>query len=940
METTETAKTGKLPSENPRGGHDTVSEVILESAKNYPDQQITYLTTGGQHASTYSDTYEQASTILAGLKERGVNPGDIVVAALEEPNEFIPCIWACILGGVILCPISPRVTDIALWTEHLAYLSKLFNDPVYVTNNTNRELFEGRTVFTIEQLLKTSGRKMKIQPKSGNKNETVFLMLSSGSTGKPKAIALTNENILASLEGKRIATEINDSDVVMNWVAFDHVAALTECHLLPLYVGAAQVQVVPIEIATDPLRFLEIASERKVTHTFAPNFLFGQILNQIEQNTQLKGRIEKLNLSHLVRIISGGEANVCATGKRFIDRFYGQGLNSSSIWPAFGMTETCAGSIYSTIFLSEIEKGKEFASLGWPVSGMEVRIQSNDGKTVEDGEVGELQVRGKMVFGEYFADQEATAQAFTSDGWFRTGDLGVLEKDTKSLLLVGRTKDSIIVNGVNYFLHDLENAIGELEGVSASYVACFPTRKNNSDTESLIIFYVPDGISDYPEALHRVSSAIRYVTVLRWGFRPELILPVNGDVITKTTLGKIQRASLRTRYEDGEFDNLIQEYKEKEAKVGDMLLAPTNDEENKLVQEYSNILGIRVDEVGANSSFFSLGGTSLEILRLLSTVNECSESKVSLAELVRDPTPQAIAKLLRNEVDESGDYDPVVTLQKQGSSAPIFFLHPGVGEVLVFVNIANLFSGERPIYAMRARGFNKNESFFDSFDELVSVYLEYIMAYQPHGPYVLAGYSYGGPVALPIAQRLEAMGEVVHTFVIDAPPVIEHPRGEVDEVESALMLAFFLEFIDKNEVDEYNTILRNSPKLDPAEFLYRKASSRRLKELGQDLNSFRHWNKLAHGLSQIGIGYEPSGMVDNVTVFYAEPIWGDKQAYLNTMLRKWDNHSRGPVRYIEIPGEHHTVLNPRYVDKFYDVFESELQRVGLGAGGRHGNMQP
>ena len=162
----------------------------------------------------------------------------------------------------------------------------------------------------------------------------------------------------------------------------------------------------------------------------------------------------------------------------------------------------------------------------------------------------------------------------------------------------------------------------------------------------------------------------------------------------------------------------------------------------------------------------------------------------------------------------------------------------------------------------------------------------------------------------------------------------------MDEVESALMLAFFLEFIDKNEVDEYNTILRDSPKLDPAEFLYGKASSRRIKELGQDLNSFRHWNKLAHGLSRIGIGYEPSGMVDNVTVFYAEPIWGDKQAYLNTMLRKWDKHSRGPVRYIEIPGEHHTVLNPRYVDKFYDVFESELQRVGLGAGGRHGNIQP
>lgn len=928
METTEIAEVGTLRSADPRGSHETVAEVILESVKNHPDQQIIYLTSEGQHTSTYSKTYEEASIILAGLNKRGVSPGDIVVAALDEPNEFIPCVWACILGGVILCPITPRVTDMTLWTEHVSYLSSLFDDPVYVTNNNNRELFEDQTAITIEQLREDPGSNIEIKIKSRNKKDITFLMLSSGSTGKSKAIVLTNDNILASLEGKRIATGIDNSDIVMNWVAFDHVAALTECHLLPVYVGATQVQVAPVEIATDPLRFLEIASEKKVTHTFAPNFLFGQILSQIDQKKQLKRRIKKLDLSPLARIISGGEANVCSTGKRFLEFFSEQGLNPSSIWPAFGMTETCAGSIYSTMFLSEIET-KEFASLGWPVSGLELRIQSNDGKVAEVGKEGELQLRGKMVFGEYFADQEATARAFTSDGWFRTGDLGVLEKDTKSLYLVGRTKDSIIVNGVNYFLHDLENAIGELEGVSASHVACFPTRKNNSDTESLIVFYVPASGSDSPKTLHRISSAVRYITVLRWGFRPELILPVDDNVITKTTLGKIQRASLRKRYEDGEFNDLIREYKEKEIEVGDMLVAPNSDEEYKLVQEYSNILGIKADEVGTNSSFFSLGGTSLEILRLLSTVNEYSEDNISLAELVRDPTPRAIAGLLRKEVDKSESYDPVVTLQKEGDSTPIFFLHPGVGEVLVFVNLANLFLGERPVYAMRARGFNKNESFFDSFDELVSVYLESIRAYQPHGPYVLAGYSYGGPVALPIAQKLEAMGEVVHTFIIDAPPVIEHPRGEVDEIESALMLAFFLGFIDKDQVDEYNTILRESPKLDPAEFLYRKAPIRRIKELGQDLNSFRHWNKLAHGLSQIGIGYEPNGVIDNVTVFYAEPIWGDKQAYLNTMLRKWDKHSRKAVRYIEIPGEHHTVLNPRYVDKFYDVFDSELKCVEL-----------
>ncbi|WP_218638298.1 non-ribosomal peptide synthetase [Actinomyces oris] len=928
MEMNEISKFGTLRSVEPRHSYETVAEVIVEAVRNYPDRQISYLTSEGERVFTYFEAYEEALRILTGLKKSGVNPGQVVVAALDEPNEFVPCIWACVLGGVRICPISPRVTDMTLWTEHVSYLSRLFDNPVYITNFNNRELFDEHPVVIIEQMRNEQGSEAEIETNLSDKKDTAFLMLSSGSTGNPKAIVLTNENILASLEGKRIATGIDSSDVVMNWVAFDHVASLTECHLLPVYVGASQVQVTPTEIATDPVRFLEIASERKVTHTFAPNFLFGQILNEVENKEHIKNRIEKLDLSSLARIISGGEANVCSTGKRFLERFSKQNLNPSSIWPAFGMTETCAGSIYSTAFLSEVEtKEKEFASLGWPIAGMELRIQSSDGKIAKVGEEGELQLRGKMVFGEYFADQEATAQAFTADGWFRTGDLGLLEKNTKSLRLVGRTKDSLIVNGVNYFLQDLENAIGELEGVSASRVACFPTRKSNSDTESLIVFYVPINGSDSPEILHRINSAIRYVTVLRWGFRPELILPVDDDVITKTTLGKIQRNNLRNRYENGEFDDLIREYKTNEAKVGGALVAPSNDEENKIVQEYSNILGISTEEIGVNSSFFNLGGTSLEILRLLSTVNEHSETSMSLSELIRDPTPHAIAEFLRNEGGKVEEYNPVVTLQNKGNSTPIFFLHPGVGEVLVFVNLANLFLNERRVYAMRARGFSRNEPFFSSFDELVSVYFDSIRAYQPSGPYILAGYSYGGPVALPIAQKLEAMGEVVHTFIIDAPPVIEHPRGDVDEIESALMLAFFLGFIDRDQVDEYNAVLRQSPELEPASFLYSKAPSRRIKELGQSLSSFRHWNKLAHRLSQIGIGYEPKGVIDNVTVFYADPIWGDQRTYFDTMLRKWDGHSRRPVRYVEVPGEHHTLLNPKYVDKFYEIFESELKRI-------------
>jgi thioesterase domain-containing protein len=437
--------------------------------------------------------------------------------------------------------------------------------------------------------------------------------------------------------------------------------------------------------------------------------------------------------------------------------------------------------------------------------------------------------------------------AFTADGWFRTGDLGLVEADTGSLQLVGRSKDSIIVNGVNYFLHELESAIGALDGVDPSFVACFPTRPKGSDTEALVVFYSPLDEHATPEQLRNIGIAIRNVTVLRWGFRPTLILPVDQQILTKTSLGKIQRSALRKKYEAGDFASLVTDYEAEASRFEAPLVLPDS-----------------TDELAAVNGLAPEPGT------------------VALVDLGRDPTPRGIASLLTQGSPIASQYDPVVPLQASGTKTPVFLLHPGVGEVLVFINFANFFANERPVYALRARGFSPGEEFFGSFDELVSTYVDAIRSRQPHGPYLLAGYSYGGPVSLPIARRLEALGEEVHLLVVDAPPVIEHPRGGVDRPESALMLALFLGFIDRDEVDEYGQFLKEHPEIDPAGHLFSHAPAVRVRDLGQNLLSFTHWNELAYGLAQIGMSHRPVGTVSDVRVFYAQPIWGDKQDYLET----------------------------------------------------------
>ncbi|WP_445506265.1 non-ribosomal peptide synthetase [Niallia sp. 03190] len=907
---------------------ENLSEMISYCVEKFPNKSIIYADSRGERVTTYLDTYNESKLLLSNLYKNGINTGDIVVIALEEHSDFIPLIWACVLGGIIPCPIIPRVTDMEVWRGSLNHISKLLNNPTFIISSRNLKLFDiSNKILKVEDLHNSVSIPTKVD--SNNIPDIAFLMLSSGSTGAPKAIVLTHKNILNSLEGKRLATGISDTDITMNWIAFDHVAALTECHFLPLFTGSTQVQVPAVDIVSDPLFFLKLISKYRVSHTFTPNFLLGQITSLVDSaDGGLPEKIQQLDFSCLKRIISGGEANVCETGERFLNTFADLGIKRSVIWPAFGMTETCAGSIYSTNFENEIGKS-EFATLGKPIPNLKIRILGENGEVMKPGQEGELQLHGAMIFSKYYSNEKATKEAFTEDGWFRTGDLGIIEPNSGSLRLVGRSKDSIIVNGNNYFLYELETVIGGLEGIAPSFIAAFSTRPVGSDTESLVVFYTPLSNYNTLQQLRNINIAIRNITILHWGFRPLLVLPVSKDILTKTSLGKIQRSKLQKKYEAGEFDSLIADFSGLEKEYTPPIVPAKNEYEEKIINLFSKITGIPIREIGATSNFFSLGGTSLEILRLLTSLREQFDVKrnFSLVDLLRAPTPRGITSLFSSNETINKEYNPIVPLQEKGEGTPIFMIHPGVGEVLVFVNMANFFMDERPVYALRARGFNPGEKFFESFDELVSIYVAAIKKYQPHGPYYIAGYSYGGAVSLPVAQTLEAMGEKVHVLVIDAPPVIEHPRGKVDRVESALMLSFFLGFIDKSQLDTIGNYLRESEDINPVDYLFSLAPTSRIRELGQDLTTFKHWNDLAYGLSQIGGSYKPRGSVNDVTVFYAEPIWGSKTDYLATMLKKWDKYSRSPVRYIKVPGEHHTILNPEFVDKFQEIFRSELSKM-------------
>ena len=904
----------------------SIADLLLNAAQRHPRSGIR-LVSGEAAFLTYPALLEQACHILGGLQAYGLRAGAKIALLLERPGDFIPAFWASVLGGFVPCPLVPVRNDPERWAKHLTYVDALLDNPLIVATREIKREFPDLPAAEVENLRTCARGEIGYRPKC---TDPAVLVLTSGSTGNSKAVVLTHGNLLASMAGKTERQQMTATDITLNWISFDHVAALLEAHMLPLYVGATQLHIESATILADPLLFLRIVDRYRVSMTFAPNFLFGLInaAMQARGSGGAKPQPLSLDLSSLRHIISGGEANLVETGRRFLDLLSPYGLARNSLWPAFGMTETCAGSIYSREF-PDCDASREFASLGEPITGLQMRVVDDIGAPLPAGEPGELQLRGPMIFTHYYNNDAATNAAFTADGWFRTGDLGRIEEGRLSL--VGRSKDSIIVSGANYFSHELESLLEKTEGIERSFVAAFPTRPKGAETEQLVVTFATTFPLEDESRLHQLIVAVRNTTILLWGFRPSLILPLPKNAFPKTSLGKIQRAVLRRRLEGGELAAYEAHVEGVTSRQLGGYAAPEGPAEIAIAEIYADMFRLDPLMLSTTASFFDLGGTSLDILKLKRKLEErLGIEDLPIVTILQNPTIRALAaRTAPGCLAVRREYDPIVPLQLSGNKTPLFCVHPGVGEVLVFVNLAKYFVNERPFYALRARGFNDGEKYFATFDEMVSTYVSAIRSRQPHGPYAVAGYSYGGAVAFEIAKVLESQGERA-AFVgsFNLPPHIKYRMDELDEVEGAVNLAFFLALIDKQQADELPAKLRAaSPVQDPCEYLIRNAPRERLVELDLDLAKFTAWAGLAQSLLTLGRSYVPSGAVESMTVFYAHPLRGTKENWLNNEIKRWDDFTRSPNRYVDVAGEHYTLMGPKHVASFQGVLRAELDRA-------------
>jgi malonyl CoA-acyl carrier protein transacylase len=535
-------------------------EALQKTALQFPEKKLVYIQSDGSEIiQSYKDLLLDTHKILAGLRKLGLKPLDKVIFQIPQSQDFIPALWGCILGGFIPVPISiaPAYEQVNSAVNKLHNAWQILEQPLVLTSSRlAKSLRELPALLNIENFqVETVDNLRQNQPDSkihqSQEDDLALLLLTSGSTGFPKGVMLTHRNLLSMTAGTAQMNNFSSGDIVLNWMPLEHVGAIVFLGLMAVDLGCKQIHA-PIEyILQNPIRWLELIQRYKGSISWAPNFAFS-LLN--ERASEINHR--SWDLSSMRFLVNAGEQIVPKTARSFLKLLQRHGLPPNALHPAFGMSETCSGITWSDGFSLETSSDNmSFVELGLPIPGTSIRITDENNQVVSEGVIGRFQVKGLSVTSGYYQNPERNREAFSEDGWFNTGDIGYLKSGR--IVLTGRDKDDIIINGINCYSHEIESVVEEVEGVEISYTAACAVQFSGPNADQLAIFF-SSAISE-PNFLKELLKKIRGAVVKNIGVNPNYIIPVKKEMIPKTAIGKIQRAQLSRMFLAGEFDTIIQQ---------------------------------------------------------------------------------------------------------------------------------------------------------------------------------------------------------------------------------------------------------------------------------------------------------------------------------------------------------------------------------------------
>ena len=645
-----------------------LSEVLLHTVDKCPDNEIIYIDADSKETKqTYKHLLEEAKSILTGLNKAGCKPKDKLIFQFSSKRDFIPAFWACILGGFIPVPISmaPSYYDKNSTTIKLYNTWQVLDEPyIFTATNLMPSINEFSKVFQIEILKILDINLVKANQKTdkfyqAEPNDLALMLLTSGSTSMPKIVMQSHQALISRSAASAYFNKFHAGDVSINWFPLEHVGGLVMYHLQHTYTGCIQIEAAIEPILKNPLVWLDLIDKYQATITWAPNFAYGLVNDQLAKAKEHS----QWNLASMRFILNGGEAIVAKQARKFLQLLKPYGLSTQAMFPAWGMSETCSGVTFSPNFFDISSDDDQYTAVGKPIPGFSFRITNEKGEIVEEQVMGRLEVKGPSVTTGYYKNPEANAESFTEDGWFITGDLGIVKNG--ALFITGRQKDIIIINGLNFYCHEIEAAVEEIEGIEVSYTAAVAIREQQAATDKLGIFFV--SCKQEKQEIIQQINVIQDIILQKFNLNPSYVIPVEKQAIPKTDIGKIQRALLKQQFENKRFDDVVEEYSNQSLST-EILFNQQHQIElaQKILIIWQESLGLK--DISINDDFFKLGGNSILALQLVHKMNECLAQNIPVSALFKYKT---IANLVENGIEQSSKR---ITIEKyQGNSTPLSF---------------------------------------------------------------------------------------------------------------------------------------------------------------------------------------------------------------------------------------------------------------------------
>ncbi|HET7233974.1 MAG TPA: amino acid adenylation domain-containing protein, partial [Longimicrobium sp.] len=620
----------------PPGAPATLAEVLARAAGEADAGRVIRVGADGTEVVLeYAEVRARAHRIAGGLRARGARPGDEVILQLTVAEEFIPALWACIVGGFAAVPVGVAGehdgADAA--AQRLRDVWEVLERPLVLAGTGLRGAVHaalGPDARVAEVAGLAAHEPVDAHPSAPG--DVAVLLLSSGTTGRPKLIQRTHHNLLRVCQGTAALPGIAGRKITfLNWLPLDHNAALT-ASLSLLAAGAVQVHLGTQDVLHDPERWLDALHRYRVSHTGGTNYSLGLINGRLAEAGD-----RAWDFSGVERITVTAEPVVARTVRTFVTQMARHGLRPEALRTAYGMSEV--GGIARLLDLRLDEEpdgeGEAFMEAGIPFPGISLRIVDAGGNVVPEGREGRIQVRGETLTPGYARDAELTRESFTADGWFDTGDAGFLRGG--SLMITGRDKDVLIVNGLNIQSQEVEAAIEELPGVERGCTAVCPVRLPGRDTDAAAVFlHTPLHGGGRDE----LRLEVRRLVARRFGATAARVLLIGREEIPRTSLGKIQRSALRRKLEAGGFAAAVAEDAAATASNEPRDL-PRTAMERQICAVWAEVLG--VDAVGIHDDFLGMGGHSLLATRIAARVRAVAGVEVPLRLVFEHPTVARLA---------------------------------------------------------------------------------------------------------------------------------------------------------------------------------------------------------------------------------------------------------------------------------------------------------